>query len=60
MTVQAMGAPAITPEQAAVQKAVGRFESIEQAWHGATDPERLAFARKHYDEIETLGWQQRW
>ena len=60
MTVQAMAAPAITPEQAAVQNAVGRFESIEQAWHGATDPERLAFARKHYDEIETLGWQQRW
>ena len=60
MTVQAMAAPAITPEQAAVQNAVGRIESIEQAWHGATDPERLAIARKHYDEIETLGWQQRW
>jgi hypothetical protein len=41
-------------------RALRRFESIEQAWNGATDPERLAFARKHHDEIKTLGWQQGW
>jgi hypothetical protein len=61
-----MAAPAITPEQVAVQNAVepshalGRFESIEQAWNGATAPERLAFARKHHDEIKTLGWPLVW
>ena len=41
-------------------RALRRFESIEQAWNGATDPERLAFARKHHDEIKTLGWPQVW
>jgi hypothetical protein len=41
-------------------RALRRFESIEQAWNGATDPERLAFARKHHDEIKTLGWPQGW
>ena len=41
-------------------RALRRFETIEQAWNGAPDPERLAFARKHHDEIKTLGWPQGW
>ena len=40
--------------------ALRRFDTIEQAWNGATDSERLAFARKHHEEIKTLGWQQGW
>jgi hypothetical protein len=40
--------------------ALRRFESIKQAWNAATAPERLAFAREYYDEISTLGWQQKW
>ena len=60
--VKEVGTPDIEAVINAVEpsRALRRFESIEQAWNGATDSERLAFARKHYDEIETLGWQQRW
>ena len=60
--VKEVGTPDIEAVINAVEpsRALRRFELIEQAWNGATDSERLAFARKHYDEIKTRGWQQGW
>ena len=51
--VREVGAREIEAVISAVEpNALRRFESIEQAWNGATAPERLAFAREHHDEIK--------
>jgi hypothetical protein len=36
------------------------LNSLNQAWHAATEPERRTFCRQYYDEMNRLGWQQKW
>jgi hypothetical protein len=62
-------------EREAFVKAVGRrdiddiinalepsrgFDTLKQAWNAVTPAERKAFATEYHDEINTLGWKQKW
>jgi hypothetical protein len=36
------------------------LNSLNQAWKAASEPERRTFCRKYYEEMNRLGWQQKW
>jgi hypothetical protein len=36
------------------------LNSLNQAWKAATEPERRTFCRQYYEEMNRLGWQQKW
>ena len=36
------------------------LNSLNQAWHAATEPELRTFCRQNYDEMNCLGWHQKW
>jgi hypothetical protein len=36
------------------------LNSLNQAWHAATEPELRTFCRQNYDEMNRLGWHQKW
>jgi hypothetical protein len=36
------------------------LNSLNQAWKAATEPERRTFCRQYFEEMNRLGWQQKW
>jgi hypothetical protein len=36
------------------------LNSLNQAWKAATEPELRTFCRQNYDEMNRLGWHQKW
>jgi hypothetical protein len=36
------------------------LNSLNQAWKAATEPDRRTFCRQYYEEMNRLGWQQKW
>ena len=36
------------------------LNSLNQAWKAATEPELRTFCRQYFEEMNRLGWQQKW
>ena len=36
------------------------LNSLNQAWKAATEPELRTFCRQYFDEMNRLGWHQKW